>query len=180
MLCAALVTGVIAAVAIIWFALRGTPIELRIDHATIQRAIDRKLPLHKDFKALLTLDIPSATIALRHGATRIDGIAHLDISSGLIRGRLSSTVAFSTAIRYAPDRATFFAVDPRLHDLDLKGLPRLISSRVVESVSAAILGHFNEIPVYVLKPTDLKRTAAQAILKGVRIEHGVLICTIGW
>lgn len=81
--------------------------------------------------------------------------------------------------RYDPAKGAFFLNKPALLKLDLPGVPSYQSSIAAQLVSEMLADEISQQPVWTLDEQDPQQALARLTLRGVKVENGQLVLTIG-
>jgi Protein of unknown function (DUF1439) len=178
---AVIVVLVIVAAVGAYVVLRGEEYELRLTQQQIQEKLDQIFPMTKRHLLLFEVDYSNPKVILTEGSDRIrfslDAVlSNFATTSGQ---RLSGSCEMVAGLRYDADRHAFFLTDPVIEKLDLGGLPVELTPKVEQAFKATAEEVLDIRPVYTLRPTDLKKAAARAVLKSVLVEKGELVITLG-
>jgi hypothetical protein len=178
---AAIVVIVIAAAVGAFLLLRGEEYEVRLTQEQIQERLDQIFPVTKRHLLVFEVTYRNPRVTLSEGSDRIRfsidaELGNLTTNAG---ERLSGSCEIVTGLRYDAEQYAFFLVDPTIEKLALAGLPIGMTPKVEQALRATAEEVLASRPVYTLRPTDLKKTAARAVLKSVEVESGQLVITLG-
>lgn len=81
--------------------------------------------------------------------------------------------------RYDPAKGAFFISKPALLKLELPGMPAYQSSIAAQIVSEMLADDISQQPVWTLDDKDPQQALARLTLRGVKVENGKLVLTIG-
>lgn len=168
-------------VASAYFLLTGQRFEISITNSDIQSRLDQLFPKTKTHLLVLRLTYQNPRAKLIEGADRIQiGLdAVLNIRLNREPRSFSGSVDVDTSISFNPESGEFFLIDPVIKNLAIGGIPQAYTGQANTLASEAAAEFMDRYPVYTLRATDVKTTIAKLVLKGVRVENGVLIVTLG-
>jgi hypothetical protein len=178
---AAIVVVVLVAAVSLYFVLRGDEYELRLTQQEIQDRFDEKFPFSKRHLLLFEVTYSNPKVILTEGSDRIRFSTDAELSNFATSGgqRLSGSCEVVAGLRYDAEQHAFFLIDPEIEKLDIAGLPVELTPKVQQAMVATAEEVLTRRPVYTLRPTDLKKAAARAVLKSVKVENGVLVIALG-
>ena len=147
----------------------------------LQEKLAKKLPFTKTYLILFEVTLDNPRVMLPEGASRVR--AGLDVTLNIQIGKepkpLGGSVDASGSIAYLPDEGAFYLADPLIEALSVQGIPDKYSAKVNSVLTKALTRYYAERPVYTLKETNVKQAAARLVLKGVIVEDGELLVTLG-
>jgi hypothetical protein len=154
---------------------------IAIPEAELRDRIAERLPFTRTYVMVLQVTLDNARVELVEGSDRLD--AGVDLVLNIRVGReplnLGGSIDLSGAIAYRADGGQFFLTEPRIDRLDVQGVPEEYRERVREALTRALAEYFATRPLYTLKATDLKQSAARMLLKDVVVADKQLVITLG-
>ncbi len=164
-----------------YFYFSGKEYVIRLSEADIQAKLEEKLPLTKTYMFIIQVTLNKPRVNLENGSSRV--AAGLDVIINISLNNnpkpLGGSVDVSGGVVYLAEKGQFFLTDPVIEKLTVQGLPSKYSDKANIALTKALAEYYKENPIYTLKPTDLKRAAARAVLKDVAVENQELVVTLG-
>lgn len=170
-----IVAAIVAAYLLI--RLRQPDLTLTFTREDLQQRVAAKFPF--DQKLLfITVTYNNPQVLLNDGSDRV-GIS-LDANAKLAGDQLvKGHVAGDWQVRYEPAEGSFFFDDPKIDRFDIDGLPPSTQEQVARVAKPLIEEYLRRVPVYRLKPGDLRQDIARSVLKSVAVKQGKLFVVIG-
>jgi hypothetical protein len=173
---AALVLAAAAGVA--WYALRDGSITITLTQADVERELAKRFPMRKTYLQLLEVVYENPRVVLTNGSDVL-GIGVDARVAVPLKGDVKGAADLRTKLAYDPERTAFVLHDPKVERVQIDGLDPKVLDRVREIANGLAVEQLPGIPVYTLKPTDYKRTAARLLLRSVTVRDGVLVLELG-
>jgi hypothetical protein len=163
--------------AVLFMQLRKPDLTLSFTREDLQQRVAAKFPF--DQKLLfITVTYSNPSLTLNDGSDRIgiglDAVAKLD-GDRLVQG----SIAGDWMIRYEPAHGEFYFDDPQIERFDIKGLSPSTQEMVARVAKPLIQEYLRRVPVYRLKPGDLRQDLARSVLKSVTVKRGKLYVVVG-
>ena len=93
--------------------------------------------------------------------------------------KLGGTALVTSALAYRNDTKQFFLSNPEINKLSIQGIPQQHLDKATEFATTAAREYLQEFPIYTLKATDTKTTAAKLLLKDVQVKSSEIHATLG-
>ena len=152
---------------------------IEITPEQIQRRLDKRFPITKQYLMLLELTLADPIVELREGSDRV-GFGVSAATNVRVDGEdLTGRAHMTAAIRYVPERGSLFLVDPSLEQLDISLLPDKYKNAVTQAASLATQEFLDDYEIYKLEQSDFKQRLAKLILRDIVVEDGLLRITLG-
>ena len=151
----------------------------------LTESLNEKFPFEKKYLSIFKLRFSNPKLQLLTGSNRIDFGCDVttNIPSGTgpeaDAGSISGTARLSGSLRYEATDAAIYVDDPQVEELRILGLSDKLTEKLTKTVRKAAKEFLSRAPLYRLKPTDVKTTAAKLILKNAVIKDKTLILTLG-
>lgn len=154
---------------------------IRVSETKIQNTLSEKLPLEKTYLKIFDVVLDNPRVDLLQESNRVQGGLDVDLEIGAFGKSLAfdGTIDASGGIRYAPEEGAFYMTDPVVETLSIEGLPEKYKSQVEKVIGSAIVEFYSTRPVYRLEDRSMKESAAQLVLKGVKVDGDHLIVNLG-
>lgn len=161
-----------------WYTLRDGTVTITLTQAELEQQLGKRFPLRKTYLELLAVVYENPRVVLTDGSDVLGiGVdARVDVP---LKGDVKGGADIRTKLAYDPERSAFVLHDPKVERLELAGLDAKIADRVKDLANVLAVEQLPGIPVYTLKPTDGKRTAARLLLRSVTVRDGVLVLELG-
>lgn len=180
---AAIIAGIVLVLVVIgvWLYLPGREFDVTITQQQIDDALAAHFPVTKTNLLVLhvTYSNPHATLLPESGRIEVGVDAELDFKLREQPRKITGSAVMTTGLTYRYETKQFFLADPRVSKLTLQSVPQAYLDKTTNFVSAAIREHVQKIPVYTIKPKDLKTKVVRLILKDVQIKDGVIHAKLG-
>jgi hypothetical protein len=178
---AAIVVVVLVAAVGLYVVLRVDEYELRLTQQEIQEKLDPKFPFSKRHLLLFEVTYSNPKVIFTEGSDRLRFSIDAELSNFATSDgqHLNGSCEVVAGLRYDAEQHAFFLIDPEIEKLDIAGLPVELTPKVQQALRASAEEVLTRRPVYTLRPTDLKKAAARAVLKSVLVEKGELVITLG-
>ena len=171
----------LAVVAGAYFYFAGKEYTFRFTEDQLQEKLAEKLPFKKTYLLIFVVTLDNPRITLAEGSSRVQ--AGLDVTLNIRIGEepnaLGGSIDASGAPSYVPEEGAFYLSDPVIEDLAVQGIPAEYVAKVNDVLTKAVARYYAERPIYTLKKTSIKQSAARLVLKGVIVENGELVVTLG-
>ena len=171
------VLGVGLAVLLI-LRLRQTDLTLTFTRNDLQKRVAEKFPLDQELLFLFTITYSNPVVKLEEGSDRIgiglDASAKL-ASSKLVKGRFEA----DWQVRYDPAVGALYFDDPKIQKFGVEGLSPEIQETVAKLAKPFLSDYLRRVPVYRLKPGDLRQDLARGVIKSVSVRQGRLVVVVG-
>jgi len=174
------VASFVVLISILFVALKGRDLEVKISAEEIQAAIDNKPPKPKTFAGVCSLCVDNTRVELKKGSDRITVAMDLEVKIPLL-SRLKDLTAKATVsaqVSYAREEYRFYIREPVLESLTLPSVPEKYTTYLEAASRAAALFHIGDIPIYTIKDKNLKTRVTRAVLEQVAVEDGMLVVTL--
>ena len=165
------------AAVILFMRLRTSDLTLAFTREDLQQRVAAKFPF--DQKLLfITVTYSNPQVLLKDNSDRI-GIS-LDATAKLAGSQLvNGHAAGDWQIRYEPADGAFYFDDPHIQQIDIGGLSRFTQEQIARIAKPLIEEYLRRVPVYRLKPGDLRQDLARSALKSVTVKRGKLYVVLG-
>lgn len=161
--------------------LQGREYAFRFTEPELQDKLAQRLPLERTYLLIFQVVLDNPRLQLIDGSDRVR--AGLDVTLNIRVGSepapLGGSLDVSGGVKYDNVKGEFYLSDPVIEDLSIQGVPSGYSDRVDNILTKAISEYYADRPIYTLKESDVKQSAAKLLLKNVSIEDRVLIVTLG-
>jgi len=167
------------AVAVTWYLLRGETWTFSFTQQQIAEQLGKRFPMHKTYLVLIDVHYENPRVQLTDGSSDIAvGVdARVD---GPVKGKeLKGSADLVTKIAYDSSRGTFVLHDARLVSLEVAGVSGDVADRVKGVANQLAAERVSGIPIYKLRPADVKTALARLVLKSVSVRNGVLHVEVG-
>jgi hypothetical protein len=172
---------IIILVVLIYLFFSGREHTIKITEAQLQDKLRKRLPLNKDYFFIFEVTLENPRVSLKNGRKKI--LVGLDIILNIKINRepkpLTGSIEVSGGVKYDAEKGQFFITDPAVENLKAKGIPDKYTDKVNKALSKILTGYYATHPIYTLKTTDMKQTAAKLVLKNVDIHDNILIINLG-
>ncbi len=155
-------------------------ISITVDRDLVQERVAKKFPQEHDLKGLATLTLSNPEVDLTSTENRIILNNDMELARPGIPLVVKGKSKTSGTIRYVKESHTFMMSDVRVEEIDLpiKILNPKRKQQLVDLTNATLQSSFKDIPIHSLE-TAASRSAADALLKEVKIKDGKLQITMG-
>jgi hypothetical protein len=161
--------------------LRGRRFDYTITQAQIDDALRTRFPITK--KHLLIFEItysnPKATLLPDSDRIEVALDALLNVRIGSEPQNLGGSIVAIAGVAYRDEAKKFYLSDPVIKELRIQGIPPQHLDKVTAFASKVATDYLPEIPVYTIKATDAKATAAKLLLKDVQVKSSEIHLTLG-
>ena len=158
---------------------RGKEYVIELTESEIKQKLVDRFPVTKCFLAVMCLSLTEPLVRLDDSSDRISFGAHAALNITVDGKQLQGAGEFSGRIRYASENGEFYLDNAAVKRLQINGLPETFSERVNELAKTGVDEYLKKRPIYRLRQTDFKHAVTRMILKEVRVNHGVLVITLG-
>ncbi len=161
-----------------WYALRDGTVTITLTQAELEQQLAERFPMRKKYLELIEVVYENPRVVLTDGSDVLGVGVDARVAVPLT-GDVEGAADIRTKLAYDAERTAFVLHDPKLEKLQLAGLDAKVLERVKNVANVLVTEQLPGIPVYTLKPTDYKRTAARMLLKSVTVRDGVLVLELG-
>ncbi len=173
---------VVVAIVALVFYLPGRRYVVELTEDQLQTGVNAIFPVEKPYLLLLTLTLSDPQVRLIEGADRISFSTRATLNLR-VEGQeksLGGQGTVTTGLRYHPENYSFYLDDPQLEKLEVQGLPVKYVGLVNDLARKLAAERISSTRIYTLRPTDLKRSTARLILKGLTVRNQRLVVELGW
>jgi hypothetical protein len=165
-----------------YFIFKGRIYTIYFEREQIQRAIDSRLPYTKKFAPGLEVTFRDSKIHLMEGSDRFGASTALTLNYSNPDPMTPPLASISSegGLRYDPDSATFYLVEPRIIQVRMQGLSRAQAGFVSTGATTLLQKFYAEIPVYTIQDRTLKATLLTATLRRVEVINGRVVISLGY
>lgn len=164
-----------------FFILKGGRQRVVITQAQIDQALQKRFPQTKPY--LLIFDVtysnPEVTLLPDSQRVRVGLDTELNLKLGVEKKRLGGGATLTAALNYRPETQEFFLTDPKFERLEIQGIPPKYLETVSTVAAKAAREYVERFPIYTLKATDGKTSAAKLLLKGVDVRDREVVVSLG-
>jgi hypothetical protein len=152
-----------------------------ITQKQIDDALQAKFPVSKTHLALFHLTYSNPQVTLLPDSDRIEiGLdAQLSIKLREESKPFGGRALMTTGLEYRHEAKQFFLANPEIKKLTLQGVPQQYLDKATVLSSNFVSEYLQRFPVYTLKATDIKTTAARLLLKDVQVRSNEVHVTLG-
>lgn len=181
---AALITLVVVAVVLLalvaaWLLLRGKVWTFTFTQPQIEQALGKRFPMRKRHLLVLEMIYEHPRVALTEGSDVIGvGIdARLD---GTVNGReLKGSADLTTRVAYDAPTGAFVLHDAHLERIAIDGVKDEHMRIAKELTNGWAAEKVSGIPVYTLRPTEVKAAIARLVLRSAAVRDDALVVEVG-
>jgi hypothetical protein len=175
-----LVAAFVAATVILFY-FKGNRFTFAVSEAQIQERLKARLPFIKTYFLIFRVTLDNPRVELVEGSNRVKGGLDVTLNVRLAQKsrELGGSIDVSGVVKYVPERGEFFLVEPIVERLAVQGIPEKYAKKINEALTMALGEYYGEHPIYTLKATDAKHTAAKMLLKNVSVQNKKLIIILG-
>jgi len=159
----------------------GREFDVTITQQQIDDALAAHFPVTKTNLLILhvTYSNPHATLLPESGRSEVGVDAELEFKLREQPKKFTGSAVMTTGLSYRYETKQFFLADPKVSKSTFQGVPQQYLDKTTNFVSAAVREHVQKIPVYTIKPKDVKTKVVRLILKDVQIKDGVIHAKLG-
>lgn len=156
-------------------------ITVSITQPMIDKALVDAFPKSDRYLKIVEVTYSNPSVKLLESTDRIEiGMdAEVGLGAGLLDKTYKGSVTLSSGLRYDAESLQFFLNEPTVDNIDIPGVPKELSSQVVDAVTKASHQFLQSVPVYKLNTEDFKIALAAAVLKGITIQDQTIQVTLG-
>lgn len=155
------------------------PSRLTFSRDEIQQRIERRFPWKKTFFGMIELELVNPVAALDDAKGRVTSSFDVNLRTPLSNRVFTGTALLSGVPQYDERERSFFFADPRIDTLDVAGLPRAFSDQLRELVTTLAPDVAQGLPLYTLRPEDIKILGTELSAKAIRVERDRLVVELG-
>jgi len=160
---------------------RGKEYHITITQTQIDQALAGRFPQSKDFLPFFTITYSNPQVTLLEESDRVQ--VGMDVTLDVrIKGqteKLGGGCTVTSGISYNAQEHTFYLNDAEFDRLEIQGIPPEHLQKVTKFAAKYAKGYIESRPVYRLKATDAKSTAAKLLLKDVDVREQAVHITLG-
>jgi Protein of unknown function (DUF1439) len=172
------IVAVAGIVVLLNLQLRNADLTLRFTREELQGRVAEKFPLDQKILLLFTVTYSNPVIKLEDGSDRI-GVG-LDVSAKLAGNKfVKGRVEGDWQVRYDSTDGGLYFDDPKVSKFRIEGLPPSTEDTVTQVATPLIREYLSRVPVYRLKPGELRQDIARGVLKSVSVKQGMLVVVVG-
>lgn len=164
-----------------YFYFSGKEYSFRFTEDQLREKLAEKLPVTKTYLLIFVVTLDNPRVSLLEGSSRVQ--AGLDVLLNIQIGEepkpFGGSIDVSGAPTYVSEEGAFYLTDPVIEGLAVQGIPAEYATKVENVLTKAVARYYAERPIYTLKETSIKQSAARLVLKGVIVENGELVIALG-
>lgn len=145
----------------------------------IREQLQKRFPVEKSYLGILSVRYENPRVKLVEGASDIHVGTDAMLDVRINEQSLAGSADLVTQVGYDAGQGQFILYNPKLTKLRIDGVPEKYIQRVMDLGSKLAAQYLEKVPVYKLRPKDVKTALAHLVLKDVRVENGLLRITIG-
>jgi hypothetical protein len=174
-----LITIALAAVALVYFG--SQDYDFIITQKQINDALLTKFPISKSYLKIfqVTYSNPNASLLPESNRIKVSMDVELVVN---IRGdskKYTGNAVMTAGLGYRYETKQFFLSNPVFEQLTVHGIPPQFTDKATEFATRVAREHLQQITIYTLRPTDVKKAALKLLLKNVRVEGDELHVALG-
>lgn len=169
---------VLASVATYLF-LRGKTWTFSFTQQQIEEQLATRFPVRKPHLLVASVLYENPRVRLTEGSSEIGVGVDARVLGTVNDKKLSGSADLVTRIAYDPGNGTFVLHDAQLVQLDVAGVKRELVERVMDVANELAAEKVSGIPIYELRPTEVKAAFARLVLESVTVRDGVLYVEVG-
>ena len=178
-----LIVGILILLAIVcaFIFLKGKRHEITITPAQIDAKLAETFPVEKTYFLLFHFNFANPDVVFLPDSNRVQvGLnATLDLRiPGNVKSRGGKFIT-SFGIRYDSDEKAVYLTDPVVEKIEIEDVPEKYLEKVSLAATKAAGELFLTLPVYQLKGTDAKSTAAKVLLKDIQVTEQKIVLSLG-
>jgi uncharacterized protein DUF1439 len=164
-----------------YFLLRGERYEIRLAEQELQERFDQKFPISRKYLLIFDVTYSNPKVHFVEGSHRIQFGLNTELSFPFGGGRktVEGDSQLTAGLRYDAESYELYLTDPQIDKMDIRGILEALTAKSEAALKAIALEVLERYPVYTIKPTDIKKTAARVILRSVVVHNGQLVVTLG-
>lgn len=175
----AILVVIVLAAATTWYFLREQTWTFSFAQAELEEQLAERFPLQKTYFGLITVHYDNPRVALREGSNRITIGLDARVNAKVNDIDVGGGADVVTRIAYDSETGSFLLHQPRLLNLDVPGVKPFLLDRARDAANELVAERIEGIPVYKLRPKDVKTSLARLILKEVEVRDGKLYLVLG-
>ena len=168
------IAGVVA-----WLLLRGKSWTFSFTQQQIAEKLAERFPMHKKYLVVIGVTYENPRVQLTEGSSEVGIGVDARLDGTVNEKEVSGSADLVTKIAYDSGTGTFVLHDARLVALRAPGVREELVDRVKEVANHLAAERVSGIPIYRLRPTDVKAALARLVLRSVTVKDGVLHVEIG-
>jgi uncharacterized protein DUF1439 len=155
--------------------------EITITQKQIDDVLQARFPVTKTYLLIfrITYSNPHLTLLPNFNRIQVGLDAELNIKAFNESKSLGGAVLVTSALFYRNEKKQFFLSNAEINKLSIQGIPQQHLDKVTAFATSAAREYLQEFPIYTLKATDAKSSAAKLLLKEVRVTGSEVHVTLG-
>jgi hypothetical protein len=162
-----------------WYLLSGATWTFSFSEQQLAELLAKRFPVHKTYLVLIGVHYENPRVRLTDGSSDIGVGVDARVDVLVDRKELRGSADLVTRIAYDAGSGTFVLHDARLASFEVPGVSEEVADRVKDVANVLAAEAVSGIPVYKLRPTDVKTTLARLVLKSVVVRDGLLHVEVG-
>jgi hypothetical protein len=161
----------------------GLTTEITLNEEEINSILADSFPITESYDDVLTLTLENPRVVLEEGSDRmvvgVDASVVLNVPELEIGATLSGSADLETGVDYKPDTGEIILKEPSLVSLTIEGIPQEYTDIATDVANEIVSVTLDGFAIYKIEPEDFQTAIASITLKGVKVENGVLVITLG-
>ena len=162
-----------------WYFFSGKTYTFSFTQQQIEEQLASRFPIQKNHLVIFGIQYENPRVKLIDGksefAIGVDARAQFAVN----KKRLTGSADLLTEVTYDPETGTFTLHKPRLTDLMISDVPQDHLETIKRIANELASEKVSGIPIYELRPKDVKTSIARLVLKSVFVRNGKLHVEIG-
>ena len=171
----------IAAVAGLFFFLKGKHLTIAIPQSAIDSALAERFPDSKTYLLVFTITYSNPEVTLLEGENRVqvglDATLKFKLNDDPLELTGGATVI--SGIRYEAENHAIYLDDAKFDRLEIEGIPEKYLDKVTEIATIAAREFIESRPIYRLEAKDAKTAAAKMLLKDFKVKDQAVHVSLG-
>ncbi|MBK1831674.1 DUF1439 domain-containing protein [Verrucomicrobiaceae bacterium R5-34] len=180
---ALIIAGMLTLIAVIggYAYFKGKRYQIAITQQQIDRTLAKQFPVKKSALLIfqLTYSNPQVTLLAENHRIQVGLDASLNVKINDEAKNLGGGVTVTSSLRYDQNTQAFYLTDTTFDRFEIDGVPEKYRKTVLKLAAEYAAEQLEQYPVYTLKATDAKKTAAKLLLKNVEIDQQTVVVTLG-
>lgn len=167
------------AAATAWLWLRGRTYTIALTQAELEAKLAERFPLHKTHLLLVGVTYSNPRVKLTDGSSEIGLGVDARLDATVNDKELTGSADLVARLGYDPAEGMFVLRDARVTRVAIRGMKDETAERVRSIANALAAEQVSGIPVYKVRPTDVKLALTRLVLQSVEVHDGVLYVRLG-
>lgn len=151
------------------------PRQVELPQVKLQQNLERKFPLHERMLGIFELELSHPQLAIMAENDRVSLSLDVQVRPLLARQNWQGSMQLSGRLKVDTMRNTIYLSDAHVDRMAMRGMDEGKQNQVASVANLLAESSLRDVPVYTLKPDELRYGGVQFALTGISTRPGALV-----